>query len=1142
MRFISNIWFTIKTVFYGIVPSLFYVYNNFKKSIRPFFVGIFTVFLCVCFLCILQNTVSQVPSIFLRISENQIGEGDILLVASSSSDNVFLNYTDIYSKLLDCERCDNAYPRWLFYCFVNSTTNETTEGILNIYNSTYEYEHDIGRGWDFDPLEKNTFVLSGPAARSIGLNVGDVASITIDVFRVAEYLGYDLDEDFLNSFGLVPSYDVGIPLLIVDPLGTNNGTEIITELYDFELVMNQTGDPVLTSMFVKGVEMYISDAYDYYTDPDCTEDAMDYFIIENDSIMVTYGLIVDLNDTDLQNALIASKQFTLKGIAESPEGKYTNSIGNVISMDQSDGQDFIEEIGKQMIDYYYQKILERFEEFGAPDSILEQITNRKDQLMQNLTIDLNEMAQNIYIQATERIRAYYDGDKLMRKLLIEATDEVADLLGINDEINISTPLKTVVMVFNYLMYLLQQIFNFIVVVFAFMGGLLIYSLLIADVEEKTYEFGMLRALGLLKALLVEILMLESTFFSIVGILFGLVLGWIGSIAINLLITSLSHLPPSFFPTYISVLVPFLIGLLVPFFANIMPIKRALSHTLRDALDLYHSATNDVSVSIKRLKDIGMNPTVIMFSLVLVCASFITYYVIPLTFLDLNFSVLFFCFLVILLIFLAGLCLLSQTLQPILQTAISYVIITPFQNATQSVVLKNLDSHSPRNTKTALMLTVAISFILFAGGSFSLANSTIVNFVKQQQGSDISVASPSGPLNKELLDSYLYSSDLISNFSYVTHPLSSIINVDTDLSNIAMYPTFDLNLIAVDDRFTKTVYTDMITPVNVDKSIDYSRLSRNPDVISSLFTSPRAQSSDEPPETVLNQYFTEESNYPPSSYFYENYTDILVAEGLHNYGSIKAGGNVRIQVSGEESISLLGRVRSTLRSMPGQSFSSYYTMAAYSPIVTSISQFQEILSVLQTTFGLEEKPEVVYKSLYIKIKDITKREAETLVQDLRTIINDKSVIVTDTQQLLSTITSSMSLLQIFFAIVSLLAMCLCFFVMLLSYTSNVHENSWEFAVLRAVGFSAFKVIMIYIYESLCLTFASLILGTFIGLGVAALVNMQFVVFLQLPYVFSFPWINASVVYVLSIIISIIASLIPAYGLTRKPISNVLKGQI
>ena len=85
-------------------------------------------------------------------------------------------------------------------------------------------------------------------------------------------------------------------------------------------------------------------------------------------------------------------------------------------------------------------------------------------------------------------------------------------------------------------------------------------------------------------------------------------------------------------------------------------------------------------------------------------------------------------------------------------------------------------------------------------------------------------------------------------------------------------------------------------------------------------------------------------------------------------------------------------------------------------------------------------------------------------------------------------------------------------------------------------------MIYVYEALCLVISSIIYGTVIGLGVAVLVDIQFVLFLQLPFTFSFPWLNGCSIYALSLVVAVIASLIPSVRLIRKPISNVLKGQL
>lgn len=79
---------------------------------------------------------------------------------------------------------------------------------------------------------------------------------------------------------------------------------------------------------------------------------------------------------------------------------------------------------------------------------------------------------------------------------------------------------------------LDQIFTFVVVVLIFLGGMLIYSLLLSNVEEKTYEYGMLRALGMKQYVLIELLLLQSLSFSVPGILAGLLVSFLVYIPIG----------------------------------------------------------------------------------------------------------------------------------------------------------------------------------------------------------------------------------------------------------------------------------------------------------------------------------------------------------------------------------------------------------------------------------------------------------------------------------------------------------------------------------------------------------------------------------------------------------------------------------
>lgn len=53
----------------------------------------------------------------------------------------------------------------------------------------------------------------------------------------------------------------------------------------------------------------------------------------------------------------------------------------------------------------------------------------------------------------------------------------------------------------------------------------------------------------------------------------------------------------------------------------------------------------------------------------------------------------------------------------------------------------MEGHARRNSKTALMYSIALAFLIFSGTGFNLQNETITDFLMQSLGSDIKLYSP-----------------------------------------------------------------------------------------------------------------------------------------------------------------------------------------------------------------------------------------------------------------------------------------------------------------------------------------------------------------------------------------------------------------
>ena len=59
---------------------------------------------------------------------------------------------------------------------------------------------------------------------------------------------------------------------------------------------------------------------------------------------------------------------------------------------------------------------------------------------------------------------------------------------------------------------------------------------------------------------------------------------------------------------------------------------------------------------------------------------------------------------------------------------------------EKVVRKNFESHENRNTKTAMMFTVALSFLIFAGSTFDLIGNLVVSQLEGVLGADVYITS------------------------------------------------------------------------------------------------------------------------------------------------------------------------------------------------------------------------------------------------------------------------------------------------------------------------------------------------------------------------------------------------------------------
>ena len=106
--------------------------------------------------------------------------------------------------------------------------------------------------------------------------------------------------------------------------------------------------------------------------------------------------------------------------------------------------------------------------------------------------------------------------------------------------------------------------------------MLVFSLMLSDVDSKTYEYGMLRALGFKKQYLVAMISISSFTFSIPGMVAGILVAFILNIFLRQLIYMQSENEIGYELSALAIALGLVFGICVPFFANYMPIKSTMA--------------------------------------------------------------------------------------------------------------------------------------------------------------------------------------------------------------------------------------------------------------------------------------------------------------------------------------------------------------------------------------------------------------------------------------------------------------------------------------------------------------------------------------------------------------------------------------
>ena len=1066
-----------------------YVLSDNANNKRSFLIGSLTVFLVVMFMSLVQNALTKTGLIFLKLAEDQTGAFDLLLLpdfsttgSASNIDSALLNFTQVNNTLYGMPGITGVAPRWMFQ--VNSSKADGQQVAVRPLTATMlaldtDLERSIGlaQGWPHRTLGDGEVHVSSTLLRALGVKPNRGDAIVLS-FDLTTIMGGN-SLPFLNT-----NTTVKIPINILDALPASSKAAL------------------LASSGVTNTQTMVS---------------------------------VDVNLADLFKAQGGIANLTCKVVdaIDTSYGKYPLALGNAIMMEKS----------------FLQKLFSNPGAFFAPG--LQQLSQNQQSKSED-DFNIDEYTVAIVVNAEERIRLYSEAYETRANMMIDLADSVMRRFDINYPMSVTPVVSLALEMTRFIRIFLDELFFTVLVVLGILSLVLVASLLVSDTEEKTFEYGMLRSLGFRSQNLVYLLIFQSFLFSLPGILVGLCMCYIVFIPIGYILSSFVAIQIDVSIDPSAIIIGVVLGLLLPVFGVIVPIRRALSNTIRDALDVYHNVVFETQISIQKLEDIGLNMTATLVAIIMITVGFMVYYLIPLSFALGKLEIFFRILNIIFLGMFLGQVFVSDALQLFLQRSFVYGMTRVFgdRKLTQ-VVIKNTGGHISRNRKTSIMFTLCLGFIIFSAARFDIQIRSFSANLEWLYGTDISVTGPgvSGPLPQLKLQSYLDSEKIakdgiIVDYTFITYDLGEYKSVkDIEIKRVSAVSSPSVAVFGMEKKFFDVIIGKYSVPSEINWDLTPLEYKNDYlDLVAPLFSSPVSTRKTEPSIDSLLSYKVRERKNPFAvNNTYNDPMPILISESLRDSASIDTSSKLlfTMKLSGYE-VSRLAQPVAMLKKFP--SFPSISRLIIYnSPVMLSMDRYLGFYNEAQGLTNNKNVSSIPKGKLLIKVKpSAEQRQIESVVNALNNLLPNDTYQVQDLHTQVSNTAISSFFLLVMFYLVSVIGVVFCFFVLFISFTANIRENSWELGVLRAIGLTNFQVTRIYIYEAVSIVLSSLVLGLLLGVVTSVAVALQSNLFDEMPFEFLFPTTLFVLIILSSLALAIVGSYAPIQTYAKKPIAVVLKG--
>lgn len=712
-------------------------------------------------------------------------------------------------------------------------------------------------------------------------------------------------------------------------------------------------------------------------------------------------------------------------------------------------------------------------------------------------------------------------------------------IGFN-QVDSVMPLLTSMRNTRFFSLFLGLIIAMVVGILTMLSTILIYSLLMVSVETRTFELGVLRMIGMRRLDLVQMVLVNAFLYSVPAWAAGLLFAQILTLAVTSFFgSSLSiDLDPRLAPLAIGLAT--LLGLLIPVFASIFPIKNALSMNLHDSLDTRHSKTQAVTYRLERADAGGassVKTSTVLVGFLLLVFGFTIFYFFPLALLSLNIELLLYMFFILLMALLFGVVLLALNLETILEKTMTLFFFFWETHSMRTLIHKNLVAHRLRNRKTTIMYALSIGFIIFLLVNLELQ---VVGFVYQRmqaQGSRLWLYQAGGGgggvislgLLRAVEQAALQGS--LPPFAYVYRYAPTAYSFSYSFAEtLGRYAKSNIQINAVSPNIFDIADRQFL---DVARQNETSGLSP----VEQLYTTRGGHGS------LLGSSFAQLFRMDTSG------SSTSFSSWFSGTGS--GGGELdttfQVSLHADSSGRLPFVFHRLVDAMAFYDNAPIYKLSKFSAAGTG--GVASMVVSLPTFFSLA-KLDPIQQANYRSIRNLpvqwilfatgSPAQQKDLMKNLQALVTQfDGARLGDLDKQLAPLLQGIDVLNYFFIFTILVAMTMCFFSLTSSMFTNIQEQSKEIGILRSIGTPQGFVVRLFVYEAFVLVMSASLMGVLIGVVVAYTMVIQRAVFTQLPIPFLFPYLQVAAIAAFGIFFALAASYTPAKKIVHEPIVTTLR---